>query len=196
MVKLLSGGPSPRINETSPFIRLPRATLLDIISHFGLSQIYDALRQCELLCRVSLRCSDRKTIFTDYNKTVTYACVGPQPSTNSKTVHDRPPFMAALPHNHFKNLVWMMKHAERCFRSFADHHDISHLNHAKRLVPIKTFSYSMDHLSNFSAEFFSEIAFGTNVFLRCNTDKDFSMSISQVYLKGRSEYHVHDEVIA
>jgi len=33
----------PRIDGTSPFIRLPRRVSLDIISHVGLPAIYDAL---------------------------------------------------------------------------------------------------------------------------------------------------------
>jgi hypothetical protein len=103
--------------------------------------------------------------------------------------------MNALPQHYWDKLVWMMKRAEMSFCSFADHHVISHLHHAKRLVPFKTFSSSVDQSSNFSSEFFSGIAFRTNVFLHCHKDEDFSMSISQVYLKGRSEYHLHNDVI-
>ena len=86
----------PKINGISPFICLPLAISLDIISNIGLSQIYDALHECQVLRPVSLRRSDRKQIFTDNNKAVSYACVGPQPSCNSNIVRDYPPFMEGL----------------------------------------------------------------------------------------------------
>ncbi len=44
----------PRIDGTSPFIRLPRGISLEIISHVGLPTIYDALRHCEQLRHVAL----------------------------------------------------------------------------------------------------------------------------------------------
>ncbi len=89
-----------------------------------------------------------------------------------------------------------MKRAETSFRAFADHCVVSHLHHAKKLVPFKTFSSAMDKSSKFSSDFFGGIAFCSNVFLRCHTDADFTMSISQVFLKGQPEYHVNDDVIA
>jgi hypothetical protein len=49
--------------------------------------------------------------------------------------------------------------------------------------------------SALSSEFFSGIAFGSNVFLRCHTDAYFTMSISQVFLKGRQKYQLNDHVI-
>ena len=55
---------------------------------------------------------------------------------------------------------------------------------------------SIDKTSALSSEFFAGIAFGTNVFLRCHTDADFTMSISQVFLKGRPKYQLNDHVIA
>jgi hypothetical protein len=185
----------PKINGASPFILLPRKVSLDIISACGLSTIYGSLHECEKLRRVSLSRSDRKRVFTDYGKQVTYACVGPQPSRNSNTVRDNPPFMDNLPQCHWRSLVWMMKRAEIAFREFADHAVISHNSHAKKLVPFKTFQCSGDASSSFSAEFFGGIAFGTNVFLRCHTDADFTMSISQVFLKGKDAYNLEDDVI-
>jgi hypothetical protein len=86
----------PKMNDISPFIRLPRAISLNIISNNGLSQIYDALDECHVLHPVSLRHSDRKQIFTDHDKPVSYACVGPQPSRNSNILRDYPPFMEGL----------------------------------------------------------------------------------------------------
>ena len=89
-----------------------------------------------------------------------------------------------------------MKRAETSFRSIADHCVLSHLHHAKKLVPFKTFTSTVDKTSSFSSDFFGGIAFGSNVFLRCHTDADFTMSITQVFLKGIPEYHLKDDVIA
>ena len=186
----------PKMNGISPFIRLPCAISLDIISNIGLSQIYDALHECQVLHPVSLRRSDRKQIFTDHDKPVSYACVGPQPSRNSNIVRDYPPFMEGLPDKHWEKLVWMMKRAEISFRSFANHYVISHLHHAKKVVPFKTFTSRQDTLSQYSADFFGGIGFGTNVFLRCHTDEGFTMSIIQVFLKGRMKYHLDDHIVA
>jgi len=185
----------PKMNGISPFICLPRAISLDIISNIGLSQIYDALHECQALRLVSLRRSDRKQIFTDHNKPVSYACVGPQPSRNSNIVRDYPPFMEGLHDQHLEILVWMMKRAEIAFRSFANHHVISHLHHAKKIVPFKTFISKNDTPSPYSADFFGGIGFGTNVFLHCHTDDDFTMSIIQVFLKGRMRYHLDDHIV-
>jgi hypothetical protein len=86
----------PRIEGTSPFIPMPRTMAVDIIGECGLPKIYKALNACEKLRRVALSQSDKKRVFTDYGKQVTYACVGPQVSRNSKCVLNNPPFMDNL----------------------------------------------------------------------------------------------------
>jgi len=146
----------PRIDGTSPFIHLPRQFLLEIIPHVGLPAIYDALIHCVKLGHVALCQSDHKRVFTDYGKHVTYACVGvgPQPSRISNTVLGNPPFVDALPQRQWDQLVWLMKHAETSFSLFTDHCVISHLHHAKKLVPFKTFSSTVDKSSTLSSEFF------------------------------------------
>ena len=133
-----------------------------------------------------------KRVFTDYGKRVSYACVGPQVSRNSNRVLSHPPYMDALPDAHWRSLVWMMKCAERSFCSIADHTVLSHIHHAKKVVPFKTFKSSND---NYNAWFFGGIAFGTNVFLRCHTDADFTFSIIQVFLKGKLKYLPHDDIV-
>jgi hypothetical protein len=90
----------------------------------------------------------------------------------------------------------MMKRAERSFRVIAEHSVLSHLQQAKKLVPFKTFTADRPkNPSAFNAQFFGGIAFGTNVFLRCHMDADFTMSIIQVFLKGKSEYLSEDDVV-
>ena len=75
--------------------------------------------------------------------------------------------MDALPDAHWRSLVWMMKCAERSFRMIADHSVVSHLHHAKRVVPFKRFMSSRANCpEQFDAKSFGGFAFGTNVFLR------------------------------
>ena len=85
-----------------------------------------------------------------------------------------------------------MGHAESAFESMADHQVLSHLYHAKQVVPFKTMSVSD---STASAKYFGALAFGCNVFLRAHIDDDFTMSIVQVHLKGRNKYNVNDDIV-
>jgi hypothetical protein len=54
------------------------------------------------------------------------------------------------------------------------------------VVPIKTMPGS---------KYYGGMAYGCNVFLHCHTDADFTMSISQVFLKGRNRYKIDNEVV-
>ena len=158
----------------------------------GLGKIYKALNAGENL-RTPLCRSNKKRVFTDFGKPIRYACVGPQASRNSQTIHDHPSFMDELPTCHWESLLWLMRRAEESFKTIADHKVISHLHHAKNAVPFKTFTTT--NPKSTSAKFFGGIAFGTNVFLQCHTDEDFTMSITQVFLKDKSHYLLDDDVI-
>ena len=181
-----------RIDGCLPFIYLPHNTSLQIIGHCGLVKIYKALHACENLCS-PLCWSNKKRVFIDFGKTPRYACVGPQVSQNSQKVHNYPSFMQKLPSHHWESLLWLMQCAEELFMTIANHQVISHIHHAKKAVPFKTFTTS--NTQSNSSKFFGGIAFGTNVFLRCHTDQDFTMSISQVLVKGKANYHLNDDVI-
>ncbi len=137
---------------------------LEILDECDLTKIINSLSACEKLRPIALRRGDSKRVFTDYGKPVTYACVGPQVSRNSQTVLSHPPYTDALPDAHWRSLVWMMKRAEGSFRMIADHTVVSHLHHAKRVIPFKRFMSSRaDSSAQFDANFFGRIAFGTNV---------------------------------
>ncbi len=82
--------------------------------------------------------------------------------------------------------MWMMRCAEYCFNMIADHQVVSHICHARMVVPFKMMSGS---------KYYGGIAYSCNVFLCCHTDADFTMSISQVFLKGRNRYKIDDEVV-
>ncbi len=190
-----TGLTAPRMGyDIYPFIRLPRQMSLDIIG-----EIVNSLLACKTLQRMTLRRDDHKRVFTDYGKPVRYTCVGLQPSRNSKIVRPHPPFMQSLPKCHWRSLLWLMKRAKISFRTIADSRGvISYLDHAKKLVHYQTFKSgsSTDNHSKFNTEFFGGIGFGTTiVFLRCHTDTDFTMSILQVFLKGKVKYSLDNNVI-
>jgi hypothetical protein len=158
-----------------------------------LTKIYNSLHACEQLS-VPLASSNNKHVFTDLGKRVTYACVGPQASRNSQKVLSSPSFMSQLPNHHWNSLVWLMRRAEEAFNYIVDHQAISLLHHAKMVVPFKTFTSTIASDTS-SAKYFGGIAFGTNISLHCHTNADFTMRISQVFVKGKLEYHLHDDVI-
>jgi hypothetical protein len=130
----------PKLDGVYPFIRLPRKQSLGLIAECGLEKVTKALTACEMLGPTALCRGNASRVFSDYGKKMTYACVGPQPSRNSKTVLSHAPFTLALPETHWRTLVWMMKRAELCFRFIAEHSVLSHLQQAKKLVPFKTFT--------------------------------------------------------
>jgi hypothetical protein len=92
--------------------------------------------------------------------------------------------MDKLSSHHWDSLLWLMRGAEECFKTIADQQVISRL-----------YILCNSRSSISSSKFYGGIAFGTNVFTCCHTDADFTMSISQVFLKGKSEYHLHEDVV-
>jgi hypothetical protein len=54
------------------------------------------------------------------------------------------------------------------------------------VVPFKMMSGS---------KYYGGIAYGCNVFLCCHTFADFTMSISQVFLKVRNRYKIDNEAV-
>ena len=64
---------------------------------------------------------------------------------------------------------------------------------AKNTVPFKTMSLSNSTKS--SCKYYGGLAFGCNVFLWCHTDKDFTMSIVQVFVNGKETYHIDNSVV-
>jgi len=109
-------------------------------------------------------------------------------------VLDNAPYMEKLPQHHRKCLIKIMHRAEESFTLIGDHQVISHTGHTKTVVPFKTMSFPSSGI-NHSVQFFGGIAFGSNVFLCCHTDADFTMSIAQVFLKGHNTYGTDDDVV-
>jgi hypothetical protein len=44
-------------------------------------------------------------------------------------------------------------------------------------------------------KYYGGLAFGCNLFLRCHTNNDFTMSMAQVHLKGKDQYTLADDVV-
>ena len=124
-----------RVENVLPFIRLPRALSLNIISKTGHHSIIKSLQALEKLKRISLVRSNRKRIFGDYGTKVMYTCAGVQVSRRSRMVLESAPYMEKLPRNHWRVLMHLMTMAERCFEEVADSAVLSHFHHAHNAVP-------------------------------------------------------------
>ncbi len=177
----------PQVNNNYlPFIWLPHSNTLSIIASSGLNRIYAALEACTKLRKVPLVWGEQKHICTNYGKRVMYTCGGNQVSRNSPQVLDHAPFQEKLERHHWEALMWMMRHAELCFKMIWDHQVVSHICHTRMVTPFKMMSGS---------KYYGGIAYGCNVLLCCHTDADFIMSISQIFLKGMSRYKIDNEVV-
>jgi hypothetical protein len=123
-----------------------------------------------------------------------YTCAGVQVSRNSCEVIDAAPWMKELLLGHWKVLMKLMRRVECCFEEISDHQVISHLCHAKKIVPFKTMLMSSSD-KVLGLKYYSGMAFGCNVFLRCHTDHDFTMSVVQVHLRGKDKYEINDDIV-
>ncbi len=164
----------PWVNNSLPLIWLPYSNALSIIASSGLNRIHAALEACEKLIKVPLVRGEQKRVFTNYDKRIMYTCVGNQVSRNSPQVLNHAPFQDKLKRHHWEALMWMMRRAELCFKMIADHQVVSHICHARMVVPFKTM---------LGSKYYGGIAYGYNVFFCCHTNEDLTMSISQVFLK-------------
>ena len=123
-----------------------------------------------------------------------YTSAGVQVSRNSHEVLNCNAFMDDLPEQHWTVLMKLMQHAEYCFEAIADNEVISHMYHAKQVVPFKTMNTTFSCCGS-SLKYYGGLAFGCNVFLRCHTDADFTMSMAQVHLKGKEQYNIDNNVV-
>jgi hypothetical protein len=44
-------------------------------------------------------------------------------------------------------------------------------------------------------KYYGGVAFGCNVFLRCHTDHEITISVVQVYLRGKDKYEINDDIV-
>jgi hypothetical protein len=177
-----------------PVIRLPRKDSLRILPKSGMMNIYDTLVASEMLAKKSLERGEERRIYGDglFGGSPKYSSVGVQVSRMGGVL-DRTKSFSKLSDKHWSRLTKMTRHAEAAQESFADCSVIRQLLAAKRIVPFKTMSAPNNQ---FVVKYFGAIAFGRNVFLRCHTDEDFTMSVTQVFVKGIDRYQAGDKVVA
>jgi hypothetical protein len=107
-----------------------------------MKKIFSALEQCSKLKKTSLVRSDRKRVFGDYGEQVMFTSAGVQVSRNSWEVLGCAPFMDKLPQHHWRVLMSLMGCAKNSFEAIANSEVISHVYHAKQVVPFKTMKIS------------------------------------------------------
>lgn len=170
-------------SQAHSIIRLPRLESLRILPKSGMSDMFTALVACEELSRSSLKRGEARKIFGDGTSggAPMYSSVGVQAS-RCGGILERSPRYASLQDHHWKTIVNMTRRAESALESFAD------------TVDFKTLSAPNN--SHHCVKYFGALAFGRNVFLRCHTDEDFTLSVTQIYRKGRDSYSPTDEPVA
>jgi hypothetical protein len=173
---------------------MPRDDALSITQKVTMNDIVSTLEECERLKKTSLIRSECKRIFGDYGRPVMYTSVGVQVSRNSPEVLNCNAFLQNLPKRQWTILMKLMRKAEDCFERLADSEVISHINHAKLVVPFKTMKSPFSSTES-SLNYYGGLAFGSNVFLRCHTDEDFIMSMVNVHLKGMRQYSTSDPIV-
>ncbi len=178
-----------------PVIRLPRKDSLRILPKSGMMNIYDTLVASEMLAKKSLERGEERRIYGDglFGGSPKYSSVGVQVSRMGGVL-DRTKCFSKLSDQHWSGLTKMARRAEAAVESFADCSVIRQLLAAKRIVPFKTMSAPNNNRHR--VKYFGAIAFGINIFLRCHSDDDFTVSVTQVFLKGCDQYRVGDKVVA
>jgi hypothetical protein len=159
-----------------------------------MKEIISALEACEKLKRTPLFRSDHKCIFSDYGKRVMYTSAGVQVSRNCHGVLNCHAYMEEFSDGHSTILMKLIRHAEYCLETIADHNVLSQLYHAKNLVPFKTMNVKTVS-EQACLKYYGELAFGCNVFLQCHTDSDYTMSMAHIHLKRKEKYELSDNVV-
>jgi hypothetical protein len=157
---------------------------LAVLPKSGLNKMYHSLSYILSMHRVSLLRGHSKTIFSDPNERLMYKCFGVRPAgRNSTGVLDCDRWAERIDTIHWRRVMKMVMRAELLFEMFADQEVIDHVRVAKHVVPFRTMHAPHRHRICAHiphAKYFGAIAFGNNVFLRCHTDDDFTLSIAHV----------------
>ena len=186
-----NGGPTT-------FTLIPRQSTLSVLPKSGMNKTYDSLNYILSTHRASLSRGHSKTIFCDSNDRVMYKCFGVRPGRNSTGVLEFDKWAERIDTTHWRCFMEMVMRAELLFEMFAEQEVLDHICAAKQAVPFETMHAPNRHCKSSPiphAKYFGAIAFGCNVFLRCHTDDDFTLSIAHVLLGGRKSYHLNDAVV-
>ena len=123
-----------------------------------------------------------------------YMSAGVQVSRNCCGVLDCNAYMEELSDGHSTVLMKLIRQAEYCLETIADHDILSHLYHAKNLVHYKTMNVKTVS-EQACLKYYGALAFGCNVFLQCHTINDHTLSIAHIHLKGKEKYELSDDVV-
>jgi hypothetical protein len=188
----------PMTNGCRPFTLVPRQSAINHLPKKGMQKLYDSLDHILASHSVSLSRGHAKTIFADVGSSVMYKCFGVRPNRSSTGVLEYDDWVAKIGTVHWRRIMRMVMHAELLFESFAGDEVLQHIRCAKDIVPFQTMhSPPVDDGSPPipAAKYFGSIAFGCNVFLRCHTDDDFTLSVAHILLDGKDCYELDDDVV-
>ena len=185
------------INGCRPFSLIPRSLALKVLPKKGMQQLYDSLQHILSMHRTSLSRGKSKTIFADPSVKVMYKCLGARVDRASMGVLDYDAWAKKLDTVHWRRVLRMVRRAELLFESFAGDEVLHHIQAAQSAVPYKTMTAPPDPSSPHPqpAKYFGAIAFGCNVFLRCHSDDDFTLSMAHILLDGKNVYNLDDDVV-
>ncbi len=191
----------PAIDGCRPFILIPCHLALHVSPQKGMQQLYNSLSHIQM--HSTLTRGHGKTIFGDKHQRVQYNTLGVRPNRVGMGVIDFDPWAETIGRNHCHNVMTMVRWAELLFESFSPDEVIKHIKSAKDVVPFTTMHdppiTDLDHDVSTRAippaKYFGGVAFGCNVFLRCHTDDDFTLSIAHILLDGRDCYDLDDEIV-
>ncbi len=182
---------------TADFIRMPRRQSLRTIPKRGFGNLFDAIKACEKSKGLTLKRGKSKWIFGDNpSKSPLYTSVGVQPHRSKRVITPVQPHMARLPTKHWNQMTRMMRWSEGCLEMMGDHKVLHHIRAAGNLVRFPTFKPSPTDKRQSPARYYGAIAFGSNVFLRCHIDEDYTYSCVQVHVEGMDAYSTNDEIVA
>ena len=192
----------PPINGCRPFILIPRTSALSILPWKGMQGLYNSLCHIQTL-HLTLTRGHAKLIFGDKHKRMQYNTLGVRPNRAGKGVIDLDAWTHAIDRNHWCNVMMMVRRAELVFESFAPDEVLQHIKSAKDIVPFRTMraptpTTDAHHPSTKSippSKYFGGIAFGCNVFLRCHTDNDFTLSMAHILLDGIDCYDLDGKIV-
>ncbi len=188
----------PMMNGCRPFTLIPRQSSINHLPKKGMQKLYDSLNHILASHRLSLSRGHSKTIFADVGTTVMYKCLGVRPNRSSTGVLEYDDWAARIGTIHWRRIMRMVCRAELLFESFASDEVLQHIRCAKAVVPFQTMHSPPPDDGGGpipAAKYFGAIAFGCNVFLRCHTDDDFTLSIAHILLDGKDWYDLDDEVV-
>lgn len=192
----------PAIDGCRPFILVPRQSALRVLPQKGMQELYNSLTHIQTLHSTLTR-GHAKTIFGDKQQRVQYNTLGVRPNRAGTGIIDLDPWAETIGRTHWRNVMRMVRRAELLFESFSPDEVIQHIQSAKDVVPFRTICAPNITDRDFDvstrviprAKYFGGIAFGCNVFLRCHTDNDFTLSVAHILLDGMDSYSLDDDVV-